>query len=230
MPNGAELLAAIQAEGEALALGVSSPLGSVRGRKPALCKMKLLGTLSAEDLRELEQPADADVVEIKRLRDRHHSIARLLALGYPAVQISAITTTSQSRISVLQQSPAFQELLAHYRSEGAKEFRDLRERFSQLGLEVTEELLARMEEEPESIPVGELREILKLVADRSGHGPTSKNITLSGTIDASTMERIRNATQNKETIIEAGAKDTDFTVCGDEGRGAVPSTETSGSR
>src|SRR6056297_3401108 len=96
-------------------------LGAGRPRKP----------LEAEAVRPLEQ-ADlelASTVErnsqppaIKRITDRHHALARLLAAGTPEGEAALILGYDNSRVSILKQSPAFQELLDLYRAEVDREF------------------------------------------------------------------------------------------------------------
>jgi hypothetical protein len=54
---------------------------------------------------------------IKALRDSHHMIARLLALGIPVGEVAYRTGYSLTRVSTLKRAPAVQELIAHYRQQ-----------------------------------------------------------------------------------------------------------------
>jgi hypothetical protein len=54
---------------------------------------------------------------IKALRDSHHMIARLLALGLPVGEVAYRTGYSLTRVSTLKRAPAVQELIAHYRAQ-----------------------------------------------------------------------------------------------------------------
>lgn len=181
---------------------VSSPLANVRGRAPAPLELTLEGLISPGDLALLGETSSDSVGAVvpAQMRDRHHTIARMLALGFKQTQIAAVTGMSGSRISVIKTSPAFEELLTFYREESGAEFRDLTERFKHLGMEITGELLSRLEAAPEAISVGELRELLKTVADRAGYAPVQKSITLSATIDPEQMERLKNVAREQETI------------------------------
>tara|TARA_R110002153_G_scaffold274298_1_gene448177 strand:+ start:2144 stop:2683 length:540 start_codon:yes stop_codon:yes gene_type:complete len=170
------------------------------------------GLVSPSDLAALGQASSetsAGNVLPSQMRDRHHTIARMLALGFKQTQIAAVTGMSGSRISVIKKAPAFIELLTFYQEESGAEFRDLTERFKHLGMEITGELLGRLEAEPEAISTGELRELLKTVADRSGYSPVQKSITLSASIDPEQMERLKDAARTQETIRTVGSQSSD---------------------
>jgi len=128
--------------------------------------------LTQADL-ELAKQADTPKARLGRLRDRHHQVARLLALGTKPSAISIITGYTASTISNLQSDPAFQDLLAFYRDDEDDEYRKMRAQLSGLGDDALAELRLRLEESPEKFSVKELRETIVMVADRTGNGPTS---------------------------------------------------------
>lgn len=187
--------------------GVSSPLAAVRGRAPAPLELNYEGLLSPGDLAVLgeESTSVSGAAPPEQMRDRHHTIARMLALGFKQTQIAAVTGMTASRISIIKGSPAFEELYQFYKNEAGAEFRDLTERFKHIGMEVTGELMTRLADKPEEISIGELRELLKTVADRSGYGPVQKNINLTATIDPEQLERLKDAARQKEKIITVSA-------------------------
>lgn len=116
---------------------------------------------------------------IARIRDSHHSLARLIADGVKDVDISAITGYSPSRISILKNDPAFSNLVEHYRRNRSEAFATVHERFVSLSKDAAEELQARLDEKPESFDNEELMELTKLAADRTGFGPKNVNLNLN---------------------------------------------------
>ena len=128
--------------------------------------------LTQADLQALEGPRGANLPRsIQRLRSSHHALARCLASGMKASQASLITGYTQNRISLLQDDPAFQALLADYRAEARDIFADLNERMNNISLDAIEELHERLQDAPEAFSIGMLLDVVKAFADRTGHGP-----------------------------------------------------------
>lgn len=132
--------------------------------------------LEAEVVRPLEM-ADLELAAIttrssgpppiKRITDRHHALARLLASGTPEGEAALILGYDVSRVSILKQSPAFQELLDVYRSEVDREFATTLDHMSGLSRDALLELRDRIEEEPEKFSNRELLSIINDMVDRS---------------------------------------------------------------
>lgn len=109
---------------------------------------------------------------LKRIRDAHHSIARLVSEGRPAAEISAITGYSQSRLSILKSDPAFAELVEFYRGAQNEVHADVTIRLQQALLNSIEIMNEKLEDTPaDEIKFKELRENIKVLADRTGFGP-----------------------------------------------------------
>lgn len=108
------------------------------------------------------QPLGSSPPPLKRLTDRHHSLARLLAAGTSEADAALITNYDASRISILKNSPAFQELLDLYRLEVKREFATVIDHMAGLSRDAVIELRERIEETPERFTNNEL---LKLVTD-----------------------------------------------------------------
>lgn len=151
------------------------------GRAPAPISFALGRELEAADLVLLEGEKGSKPPPLKRIRDSHHAVARLLANGSKPAEVSAITGYSLSRVSILQADPAFKELVEFYRTVGPQQaFADLRERMVTLSLDAVEELRDRLEQDPDSISSSLLLDIAKVFADRTGHAPAkSTNITVN---------------------------------------------------
>lgn len=111
---------------------------------------------------------------VKTMRETHHQLARLLASGMKQVEASAITGFSQSRISILKQDPAFQELITHYREVVDSSFADVQGQLASLSVDVIGELRDRLHDSPDGFRTRELMDFMTSLLDRSGHGPTAK--------------------------------------------------------
>jgi hypothetical protein len=160
--------------------------------------------LVAEFVRELT-PADlampATVTQtppaISKIRDSHHAVARMLATGSRDGDIAIATGYSASRISVLKADPQFQELVKFYTDTSTEVVADLRSRMAGMAIDALQEMSSRLNDDPEQFSVGQLNEVVKTMADRTGHapqhGPQSKteiNITLVERM-AKSRERIK---------------------------------------
>ena len=97
-----------------------------------------------------------------------------------------------SRVSVLKSDPAFQELLAFYREDTSQQYRDMHSRLAGIASDAVDEIAERLEAdsllEEKSISLGQLLEIAKMGADRSGHGPQSSstvnvNVGIAGRLE-----------------------------------------------
>lgn len=119
-------------------------------------------------------PPAHEIPPLKRLRERHHALARLSATGgLTDGQICAIVGFDQSRFSILKNDPSFAELIEFYRDEVRAEYKNLHSQLAGVAGEAAEELQRRLEEEPEKISTSTLLDVVVKMADRTGHGPTS---------------------------------------------------------
>lgn len=152
-----------------------------RGRRAKHVSVAVSRELNEADIRDLwNKPIGSTTPPLVRLRHQHHFLARLLAEGKPDHEASLITGMCPSRISILKQDPAFSELIKFYAAQVGEAYVNVHERLSVLGLTSTEELMERLEVEPERFSNRELMELAAFAHDRSGHGPTSKSqVTLS---------------------------------------------------
>jgi hypothetical protein len=116
---------------------------------------------------------------LRRLRDSHHRIAQLAADGVKPAEIARQLGYSLSRIYVLLSDPAFKELISHYREDKAREYLEFHAMASMVGLDALQEIHMRMEEDPDKIPLNFLREVVKDLADRTGHAPVSRSVSVN---------------------------------------------------
>lgn len=158
------------------------------GRKHIPIMAEVLRPLTEADVALLATERGIQPSSIKKLTDSHHALARCLAEGMKDVDAAAVTGYTPSRISVLRDSPLFAELIEHYRSNKDAATADLHERMATLGLDLVEELRCRLETEPEKIGTALVLESLKVVADRTGHGPSSKTTNVN--LNVSLADRV----------------------------------------
>lgn len=164
----------------------SKPMSAVQVRELDDCDMALL----AEE-RGVKAPP------LKRLSERHHALARCLASGMAEGDAALSCGYMISRVSILKADPAFQELLAFYRADVTGKYLDMHGVLAGLSLDAAMELRERLEADmsvdDKKISFGQLMELTKLAADRTGFGPQSSqvnvNIDLAGRLQAA-RERV----------------------------------------
>jgi hypothetical protein len=122
-------------------------------------------------------------VEIKSLRERHHALARCLSRGASDADAAAMTGYTVSRISILRSDPTFAELMAHYQGVKDFAFADFQERASAVAIDSLNIIADRIEEDPEAISTGQALEIVKQLADRTGHSPLTRTQNTNVNVD-----------------------------------------------
>lgn len=120
---------------------------------------------------------------LRRLRDSHHKVAKALADGCEPAEVSMLTGYSLSRVYVLGNDPAFKELVSFYRENKDKEYTDFHGRLASLATDATAELHARLDEEPDKMSNEFLADLVKTLADRTGHAPVSKSVNTNVNIN-----------------------------------------------
>lgn len=165
-------------------------LGQLPAPKPPL----VLGSpreLSLGERAALDEPRGITAAPLKELRQSHHNLARLLAQGLKAVEISSITGFSQSRISILKNDPAFKELVCHYTAQKDSAFADILGQLKSLSADALAELQTRLHDSPQDISANQLMALLELTLDRTGHAVTQKIQTTNVNISGEELVRIK---------------------------------------
>lgn len=142
------------------------------GRARRTVTAEVVGELTIEELSMLSEEKGSEPSALKRLSQRHHSLARILASGAAPGQAAVLCGYTNSRVSILLEDPAFRELLEFYKSGVEEKYYDLHEQLAGIAGDAAMELQERLEIEPEKLSVGQLIELTKMGADRTGHGPT----------------------------------------------------------
>jgi hypothetical protein len=169
--------------------------------------------LDAADVALLGDEKGSKPAPLKRLSERHHALARCLSSGMEESAAAITCGYVASRVSILKQDPAFQELLAFYRADVNEKYMDMHGVLAGLSLDAAMELRERLEEDAEAdekkLSVGHLIELTKLGADRTGFGPqssthnTNVNIDLAGKLEAAR----KRVAARKEISDQAGDDD-----------------------
>lgn len=138
-------------------------------------------------------------VSLKRLRDSHHAVARMMALGLTEAQVSLQTGYALSRLSVLKQDKSFAELVEFYRRDKDSVSESIEDKMM---LMLRDFMQAAHEEllDDEEIPFPQKLEALKLLADRTGFAPVQRSITKN--LNVNIGERLDAARKRKQEVIE----------------------------
>lgn len=167
-----------------------------------------------QGIRELVKPDLAvlaktrEVPVIKRLRDPHHRLARLVASGLKPSAAATQAGYSYGSLSILQKDPAFQELVSHYRGIVDENFAASQDAFYELAtanmLKAERHIAEQIESREESGELLSIREALAVsrdAADRFGYGKKTTNVNVN--LDfAAKLER---AHKRSATVIETKA-------------------------
>jgi len=129
--------------------------------------------LEASDLAELDANGSFDTNRsIKQLRTTHHAIARYIVAGLSFVEIHRITGYSPQTVDRLRNSPAFVELMEHYKTEANVETAKLRRNIEHLG-EMSLERLQELLESDQPLDPEWVQKVAFNLLDRLGHGPVT---------------------------------------------------------
>lgn len=138
------------------------------GRLPARIEVEFVRDITEADLELMATtPLGVAPPAIKRLTDRHHALARLLAAGTPESEAALILNYDISRVSILKNSPAFQELLALYRGEVNREFATVLDHMAGISRDALVILRDRLEENEDRFSNNELMKIATDFTDRT---------------------------------------------------------------
>lgn len=138
------------------------------------------GILEESDLRELALSGltenslveEDDPADLKRIKEKHHSVARMIAGGLQQKMVSQLCGYSETYLSVLLNNPAMRELVELYRIQNGAGANLITEKLRTVGLKALEKLDQAIEEN--KLNKQELLSAAKLGLDRAGHGPQSK--------------------------------------------------------
>lgn len=139
--------------------------------------------LQAEDLDWLKaEGAGRSDADLNVVRERHHRIAQLLALGEKNVAIAGRLGISPQSVGTLARSPAMKALVEQYRSEVFEHDHLVRSQIEEVGLVGLRKIHVGIV--TDQIQGSDLIRATMDLFDRAGHGPTktvkTANLNLSG--------------------------------------------------
>lgn len=176
-----------------------------RGRPGEDLQVQIVRELTLGDL-ELASTErnDTSIAQPRaRLGQRHHALARCLADGMSQIEAATVTGYNPQTVHILRNDPTFKELVEFYRGRKDAEYAEFHEQAAGLAVDAVVELRTRLEDTPEDISIGQLIEMGKFTADRTGHGPQSSTINQHNhTINFA--ERLKAAREREAKVREAG--------------------------
>lgn len=186
-----------------------------RGRALAAQYRQIRGvrSLVREDLLRLKEKRTKVAPHVKMLRDSHHNVARLVAMGLRDFEVASRSGYSLQRIYQLKRDPSFTSLVEHYRGvvtesfkESADEYMDLVTSNMVKAERMISDKLDTADAEETTLPIRELIAISRDAADRTGRGKKTTNVNIN--VDfASSLEK----------AIERSSKIIDGTIVRREG-------------
>lgn len=176
-------------------------LGAGRPAKfPSIDGVRELEQVEVERLKPGREPA------VKALRDSHHMIARLCAIGLRTTEIAERTGYSIARVSVLRNDPAFRELVEQYKVDVDESFREnVDEYFSlvaknrTLSARLINDKLSEIED-LDDVSIRELVAVHSDSADRTGYPKRSVAVNVNVDFAARLDQAIQRS--NRAKIIE----------------------------
>ena len=157
-----------------------------KATSPRVLEVRPLVEADLEYLRQKSVGAS----RITRLRDSHHNVCWLLALGLPHAQVAQRTGYSQGRIGTLAMDPSVQDQVAKYskvinegRAEAVQEEADEiitgAARAMAKYVRHVNDHFDRADEEGELLPISDLAKIGPDFMDRFGYGKKTHNTSVS---------------------------------------------------
>lgn len=176
------------------------------GRKPKEPAILAIRELTREELKSIPRAKAPNAVV--RLRESHHRVARLIAMGLRPFQVAEETGYALATISQMKQSPAFQELVAQYTKEENAAFGTNRDEYYsyviQNRIAAARRLYDKLHDEEEEFTVAQLVSIHADSADRTGYPKRSVAININADFAARLDKAVKRTQQAK--VIDAEFK------------------------
>lgn len=136
------------------------------------------------DLERLREPSSGE--RLRKIRDSHHMVCRLMASGLKLWEIASRTGFSVTRLSVLSKDPAIIDLVAHYRNLITEDWREEMDSITEdnlaairLSSRMIRDKLEDADESGEEVPLKTLVAIKADAADRFGYGKKTHQTNLN---------------------------------------------------
>lgn len=179
----------------------------VRGRAAHPTTVEFVRELIPEDVLLIRADNNPKTKVVSKLRERHHALARCLALGMRDYEASIATGYDAARIALLKTDPAMAELIVFYRGDVTAEMIERADVWKGISLDALNELRDRMEEDPDSMSDAFLLKLAESGSDRTGLGPsTTQNSNVNVTVNMA--ERMEKARQRRLQIEAVAVSDS----------------------
>lgn len=174
----------------------------ILGRVAKTLQVEFVRALTPDDLPLLSMDRNSGAKEhaLKRLSQRHHALARLIANGTQPDDAAAILSYELATVYRISVDPAFKELVVFYRKQLDVQMRSNHERLVGIAADALDELQTRLEDDPEKFTINQLMEVGKMGADRTGNGPSSSSVTVS--INMGLADRMKTAREQARAASE----------------------------
>lgn len=133
------------------------------------------------DLRAMRELPPVKPPELKKIHQRHHFLARIIASGVSMAEASAITGYAPATISNLKTTPAFEELIEFYRETLMTAADGAVDKIATLRDVAVVRLTERLtdDEEAKKVKTDALNRIIQTTADRTGLGPRTTSVNVN---------------------------------------------------
>lgn len=157
-----------------------------RGAVMAPLFVEVIRTLTAEDIVALaNNPELVPQEPTQKLRAVHHRMAMLLSEGKSISEVAAITSYTTARIGQLQKDPGFQNLMGYYHDQLITAHMEdairLQGKLVDIAEMAADEIVERLDdaETIKKVPLGELRNLMTMGADRTVAPPKSTTTVIN---------------------------------------------------
>lgn len=128
---------------------------------------------------------------LKQIRQSHHIAAQLIAQGKRTPDVALATGYTVGYLHRLQTDPAFMDLVSYYSTKVEHKLASTLANMKNILDDTLCILLERIHEDHDEMSVTELSGVVKLMADRVGYAPVTKNIQVQASLDDNTLNDIK---------------------------------------
>lgn len=157
-----------------MTLDLGIDFDKILGSRPPPSEVVVVREAAMSDYECAGQASSATDFQPRKLTERHHALARALAMGLKDHEAANRVGYDKQMLVILKRSPAFLDLVEVYRSEVNLAFVDHAEQLAGLATDAILAIRDRLEEDPEAFGTRMLLEIATTVGDRAGYGPIKR--------------------------------------------------------